>query len=140
MIDYVKYQPEHLLSMSGHVLHVDGDIKEDIADLHAYFPATTAMLNGEPIACFGVHLLWEGTGEAWAAFREDLPDVLPKTLVGATRVALDTMSEMVDRLQATVEKSNKPAQRFAEHYGFKKEGVLRKYRNGKDFIMYSRVK
>lgn len=139
MIEYVKYHPDHLLSMDGRLLITDEPVSREIAEYHSYFPATTVVCDEEVVACFGMNYLWSGVAEAWVAFRDDVPDRFPKSLAVGTRVALDTMANMVDRLQAVVDVNKDNAIRFVEHYGFEREGILKKYRHNRDYVMYARV-
>ena len=88
----------------------------------------------------GILPMGEGVGEAWFS-----PSPLflkrPRAAL-AVKDALETTIARtgVIRCQATVDADFEKGRRFAAYFGFKEEGLLRKYFRGKDHYMMARVK
>jgi RimJ/RimL family protein N-acetyltransferase len=107
-----------------------------------YGPAFTFTYKGEIIACAGVTIYWEGMGEVWLAPSKRWRS-LAKTAVIWTRDVLDALQDdyRLRRIQADVYADDETAQRFVEHYGFEREGLMRKYdAGGRDMIRYARIR
>jgi len=140
MIEYVPYQPEHFLKVSSNSVEMLMNDKLS-ADIHAYFPATTLLNDGVPIACWGVHEIWKGVGEVWAAIDKDILTIAPREFVIGTAGVFNEMLVHFHRLQCFVRADIEQANNFVKHYGFVEEGVLRQYSPDKeDYIMYARLK
>lgn len=107
-----------------------------------YGPAFTFLYDGAIIACAGVTIYWEGMGEVWLATSRIWPQ-FTKAAVIWTRDVLDFMQRewKLVRIQADVDAENETACRFIEHYGFIREGLMRKYDSlGRDMIRYARIR
>ncbi len=95
---------------------------------------------GEIVFCLGVHNMWSGVGEMWAAY-SPLAKKYPHTLE-ATRNILAIIFKDYVRLQASLDPVNCPEGiRLGEKTGFKPEGMMRRYGlHGEDMIMYALVR
>lgn len=107
-----------------------------------YGPAFSFLFDGQLIACAGVTIYWEGMGEVWLATSVRWSG-FSKAAVIWTRDILDYLQDnwRLRRLQADVDASNLVACRFIEHYGFVREGLMRKYDSlGRDMVRYARIR
>ncbi len=102
-----------------------------------------AFLDGETvIACGGVTIYWPGMGEVWLVTSRIWTRYLREIVVW-TRKLLDQLQEEnnLTRIQADVVSDNAGACRFAEHFGFVAEGLMRCYDVlGRDCIRYARIR
>lgn len=104
------------------------------------FPSITAMVGETYIACAGFIPLWPNTAELWARVS---PEAKPYK-VEFNQIALNFISDTARalrliRLQATVDREFVVAKRWINFLGFEEEGLLRKYFNDRDYIIYSRI-
>jgi hypothetical protein len=114
--------------------------REALAKDYAKGPAYTGLYDGEIIAIAGVMLMWKGVGEAWAMFAPDLGK--HKFFVHRmTKSILDQIAveHGLRRVQACVEASFVTGCRWIEALGFKGEGVMPEYFNGKTFIRFAKI-
>lgn len=90
--------------------------------------AFTCFLNGEPAACFGCSLLWDGVGEMWSVIG-DIARTKPiaMTKVGIAFTDISYISLGLHRLQITVKTDDKRAMSWARAIGFISEGTLKAY-------------
>lgn len=142
MITFVPYEPEHYIEISkDNTEGPSGFIDENSAKFHSVAPATTALNDGEPVACFGLTPLWNGVSELWARFSRPWAEKHPITLArGANFWLMDRMKDH-HRVQCYVVASNKKAVKFAEVIGFTEKYLLQSYGpNGEDFYLFSRVR
>lgn len=113
------------------------------ANLLEKLPGITAMVGEIYIACAGFIPLWPNTAELWAKVS---PEAKPYK-IEFNQIALNFISDTArafhfSRLQVTVDKEFLVARRWVEFLGFKEEndnGLLRKYFNDRDYILYSRI-
>ncbi len=90
--------------------------------------AVTALVNGMPVAVFGVIPLWPHVAELWSiisAPARRLPKQL--TMVGAAFCDIAAQSLRLHRLQITVRSDEERSLRWARHLGFEVEGLMRRY-------------
>jgi hypothetical protein len=104
------------------------------------FPSITAMVGETHIACAGFIPLWPNTAELWARVS---PEAKPYK-IEFNQIALNFISDTArafrfTRLQATVDEQFMVARRWVEFLGFHREGLLEKYFNDRDYIIYSRI-
>lgn len=104
------------------------------------FPSITEVVDKTYIACGGFILLWPNTAELWAKVSPECNQYV----VEMNQIALNFISDTaralhLSRLQATVDKEFLMAKRWIEFLGFKKEGLLKKYFNNRDYLMYSQI-
>jgi len=141
MIRFIPYQAEHAVEIAKSSLEKVGGEVEDAAIAHEFHPATTAIFEQMPVACFGVHELWPGVGDVWAIFRSDVMTLCPREFVQITREVLMDFMVPRHRIQCVVDASKEKAISFVEHYGFKREAIMRKYSaDERDFYLYARVR
>ena len=99
-------------------------------------------LEGHPIVIMGAIYKWGNYWTSWA-FVSDHGVKAPFCFVREVKAAIPQyMDELgIERLEATTNRSNKKARRFAEFLGFKHEGVLAKYGlDGEDYDVLSITK
>jgi len=138
-----KFREEDLTSILGEI--EPGQEKRHIKTAEArnkYGPAFTFLYCGKTIACAGVTIYWKGMGEVWLATSVNWKDFKKEAVIWA-RDVLDYLQDnwMLRRIQADVDAENETAQRFIEHYGFVKEGLMRKYDSlGRDMLRYARIR
>lgn len=109
--------------------------------LGQYGPAFTFWDQGKVVACAGATIFWKGCAEVWLTPGPEMKKY-GYSLVIQTRRVLDMFQRAygLRRLQADVVADNEVNRRFIEHYGFKAEGLMRKYDAlGRDCIRYSRI-
>jgi len=124
-----------------HVIHTGYDFdRELLADGHNTVGKT--LLKGDTVvAVGGVHIMWDGVGEAWTLVS---PDIERNGVVFA-RYAKKMFDAIIKennltRVQATIHVNDITAAQFASWLGFESEGVMRKYGiNGEDYIRVARV-
>lgn len=104
-------------------------------------PHYTILSRSEKIiACVGIHLMWEGTGEIWGLY-STLMRKYPMAWFESKRLLdLEQKKNGLKRLQAIVRCDWPEAVRFVQHLGFHLEGKLEAYGPwGADSMMYARV-
>mgnify|MGYP001301379494 CR=1 FL=1 len=91
------------------------------------------------VVCGGLHDLWPGVGDLWMTF-SPLARKYPYILVVIKKILAGWMN-WYWRIQGTSDATWPEAISFNEHFGAKREGVLRRYGpRGEDHIMYALVK
>jgi RimJ/RimL family protein N-acetyltransferase len=139
----IAFKEDHLTSILAEI--EPGQEARHIKTAEARFrygPAFTFIYKGEIIACCGVTIYWEGMGEVWLATSSRWGK-LAKSAVIWTRDILDYLQDnwKLRRIQADVDAENETACRFIEHYGFVREGLMRKYDSlGRDMVRYARIR
>lgn len=127
----VKFKPWHHMALTG---STDKTWAENIAKCG---PAYTGMIENTPIVCAGIAPQWHGRSMAWAVLGEGSgPHMI--AITRAVKSFLDSRPE--ERLEMQVKADFKPAHRWAKMLGFEWEGTMRKYCNGEDFDLYSRIR
>ena len=104
-------------------------------------PAYTVFINEEILLCMGIMKLWRGVGELWL-ITSPLVDKYPILTVKICKQYLrDTIRNIgFVRVQAIVRTDYDTGQRWAEMFGFKCEGEMKKYHGGMDFYRYALVR
>lgn len=85
----------------------------------------------------GIFERWEGCGMAWALLAQDFAD-RRFTVCKLMKRALDVSP--FDRVEAYVVDGHGAGEALLDHLGFAKEGVMRKFWQGRDFSLFSRVR
>ncbi len=85
----------------------------------------------------GIFERWEGCGMAWALLASDFAD-RRFTVYKLMKRALDVST--FDRVEAYVVGGHDAGEALLDHLGFAKEGVMRKFWQGHDFSLFSRVR
>jgi len=101
----------------------------------------TLLSGNKVVAVGGVHIMWDGVGEAWALVS---PKIEGNGIVFAryAKKMFDAIikDNKLTRVQATIHASDVTAAQFASWLGFESEGVMRKYgMNGEDYVRVARV-
>jgi RimJ/RimL family protein N-acetyltransferase len=147
-IEVIPYEPEHaFLILERNVRDADlyltslPDFEKWCIAWKQNGPAYTQIIEREIVMCAGVVLLDWRRGEAWTLL-SSLFYLYKKTCFKTIREYLSHIigQYQLRRVQTLIRPDMLPNQRFVEHLGFEKEGLLRMYGpNGEDFIMYGRV-
>lgn len=138
-----QFKVDHLLSLDEKTRLRLGLVPEWVEKAYAYEksgPCYTGFVDGEVIACAGVHLLWPGCGEAWAVVT---PKVYDNPLF-FHRAVKNLLQHIINkhklyRVQATVLDGFARGMKWLEVLGFECEGLMRKYLNDEDHWRYARV-
>ena len=125
---------------------VVGDELEVIGDFMPVPAETTVCLDdsGEPMAAFGFVQLWGDHAQVFASYSEEgmatkeSRAFIVKSLTEHLLAGLE--KHKFRRLQFIARAGNPFTRKFAKLIGFEEEGVLRRYMNGEDFIMFSRIR
>lgn len=102
-------------------------------------PAWTGTVDGDVIGAGGVHLFWDGVGEAWVELSPKAVNHA-KSVFRAIKRGLQIVwtAHTMKRIQATARVDMPSAHRLLEHLGFVREGRLRSYgQDGSDSYMYA---
>lgn len=90
--------------------------------------AFTCFLYGNPVACFGTTLLWDGVGEMWSVIGNEAKSrPLSMTKVGIAFADMSEISLGLHRLQITVKTSDNSAMKWARAIGFISECTMKSY-------------
>jgi hypothetical protein len=135
---YVPFVAEHAFSIeggefSGYSTQKLVGIQRMLETQAEYGFAVTCFYLGEPVACFGTTLLWNGVGEMWSVIG-DLARTRPLAMTRIARSFSD-ISEIalgLHRLQITVKTSDNRAMKWARAIGFISEGTLKAYSMDKE--------
>jgi hypothetical protein len=95
----------------------------------------TVVLDGKPIAIFGVSAVSNSTGSAWLVAIGDLP-VLPARMIATARKFVRGFSEIFEVLRTIVWEENESHRRWVQWLGFKEVGKLPYGRNGELFHIF----
>lgn len=147
-IENIQYEPAHAY------LILDNKVREQDMWLSAFpdwdkwvegwkdgGPARTLIIEHQIVCCGGIVLLEWNKGEAWTLF-STLINKYPKSVFRFVRDNLELLirEHELNRVQALINPYSDRSQRFAEHLGFEKEGLLRSFGpNGEDYLMYARI-
>lgn len=133
-----QFRPEDLIQIIG-----GDDWVRRGAEARAKGPAYTLYCaHGEVAACAGVTIYWEGMGEVWLELTEHARANHRVDLVVWTRRLLDLFAKehKLRRMQCDVLASSQERLHFVQHFGFKIEGLMRKYDVlGRDYYRLARI-
>lgn len=99
--------------------------------------ALAAVSDGRIVGIAGIFERWQDVGTAWALLSENFPDHR-FTAFRLMKRALD-VSPLV-RIEAQVAQGHEEGERLLRHLGFKEEGVMRKFWQGRDYTLFARVR
>jgi len=141
----IAFAGEHLHAFEpAPVFAADGcaaaDLDAQAAATLAAGPCWTAALDGRPVGCGGVVLLWRGVGEAWSLSAPGLGrHALGLHRIVAARLAAVRAEHALHRIQTSVHIDNTQGRRWAARLGFKEEGMMQGYGPlGDDFMRLAR--
>ena len=113
---------------------------EELAQSYLRGPAFSLFADGVIIAIAGIAIIWPGMGEAWALFGKDFKKhkitIHRETLRGLKWIAA---KHGLRRIQAAADRDNPMTSRWLYSLGFKFEGIMPEYWNGKTFSRFGRV-
>ena len=103
--------------------------------------AITGFRDGEIIACGGIMPLWKGVGEAWVV-TSPLVRVCSFSFVKVVWRRLKVFAGILDleRVQTTVDAEHEVSIKWVERMGFMREGLMRRYIDGRDFYRYALIR
>lgn len=102
--------------------------------------AMTTFIHGRPMAITGIVQFWNGVGELWSIFDDELR-LKPATMLRTGKSYCDIAMRylLLHRLQITVRTDDNRAINYAKHLGFDTESILRKYGpDGIDYLLMTR--
>lgn len=111
---------------------------EALAEAGPAYTATAVSEGGGEliVACIGTIPQWQGYQRAWALLSGDAGRCMVPLTRGISRW-LRFHNE--GRVDTAVDCTFEAAIRWAKMLGFKREGVMEKYRDGRDFYLYAQV-
>lgn len=142
-IDYVKEHADEILNrgMSKNYPKSLLGIKQNTKRFELQGWGYTLIDEGYPVLCGGITPMWHGVGEIWFFGSSMLDDHPIKYIKSFKKRALEMVEEKeIIRLQATVRQEFDGAKRFAEWWGMKEEGLMKKYFGGHDYYIMGWVK
>lgn len=106
--------------------------------LQAHGSCWTATVRGDAIASIGLITFWEGRRYAWAFLADDFP----QHALSITRAIHRWLRyHGAGRIETAVEPRDEKAVRWAERFGFVREGLMRHWTpEGTDMYLYARVR
>jgi RimJ/RimL family protein N-acetyltransferase len=98
----------------------------------------TATVDGSPIACVGLIQWWAGRRYVWCY----LSDNFCRHTVALTRAIHRWLKYHGEgRLETAIDPQNEKAIRWAERFGFEREGLMRRWtETGADMFLYARIR
>lgn len=135
-LNYFKIRPEQAEAIPDPLM-----FKRSVSDCGGRYNLA-GTVDGHTFLCVGILPMWDGVGEIWTMFSEDAS----KHFKHNTREFLQTIRHYLElvpyrRLQTIVKKDFKIGQKFVEHLGFKKEGLLKQYdMHKRDYYRYALLK
>lgn len=123
-----------------HLQHIEATIEVKASmELLAKWPGASAWTfveGGKITAIAGVIGIHPGNMEVWVHITPDIERHKLSTLKDAGK-QLNKVKAGVDRLQASVKADFEQGKAFVSFFGFKCEGLMRKFKDGEDYYMYS---
>ena len=116
-----------------------GDLKAVLTLYLQHGDAQVALVDGVPQALAGVVPVWQGVGQTWLVLNPEA-ERYAKTILRTIREELPKIAEArrYHRLQTWVNATDLQSQRFAQAYGLKLEGCMKKFNaKGEDFLVYA---
>lgn len=93
------------------------------------------------VFCAGLIRLWCGTGELWLVCDNRISHYVRELYQYAKHLLEHTMDLMsLVRAQTEIQSDWEVALKFAERMGFRREGLLKKFKDGQDYFMYARIR
>ena len=102
--------------------------------------AKTLLVDGVPLACGGVIVLWDKVGEGWLVVSKDVNERKVEIAYFLRNVIDETMKELkLKRLQVAVRTDFEKGKKFVEFLDFEFEGVMHSYfPDGSNAFLYAR--
>jgi hypothetical protein len=141
MIEFsTELRPSMALELEPH----EGQAKQypltptNLYELLSRGPAWAVRLNGKLVAVGGHTPIWAGRTVLWGYLGADCGPALP-TMTREVLRQIKTIKVEFPRIEAYADRHHKAGNRWLRILGFKHEGVMRKFCNGVDYSLYSRV-
>lgn len=103
-------------------------------------PSWAVRLDGKLVAIGGHCPVWQGRTILWGYLGADCGPALRVMTREVKRVVNDELLVEFDRIEAYAERNHENGKQWLRMLGFKREGVMRKFMLGHDYIMYAKVK
>jgi RimJ/RimL family protein N-acetyltransferase len=142
MLELVRLQPEHLFQFTPQAAQsaVLGMLTEEYARslVEQSKVGWTGLVDGHVVGCAGLAECWPGRAEAWTLLADDAFGVFRQI----HRTVRDVLAKSPwHRVEMKVDASHDAAIRWAEHLGFVREALMRKYTaDQRDVYLYAKVK
>ena len=101
-------------------------------------PAWAVRLDGRVVAIGGHTPVWPGRTILWGYLGADCGPALAVMTKEIKRQVRDMLVEF-PRMEAYAERNHAEAHRWLKLLGFKSEGLMRKFYNGRDYVLYAKV-
>ena len=102
-------------------------------------PAWAVRLDGKLVAIGGHTPLWPGRTALWGYLAGDCGPALP-VMTRRVRKEVAALAVEFSRIEAYAERHHEQGNRWLLMLGFKKEGVMRKFANNRDYVLYARTR
>ena len=132
----VQFELGHLDLLNEDIISASGVTVERIRELALSNPDDVMMtfIDKDRIVCIsGIVEVWEGVGEAYNLLTKYLEPMHAR----GVKKEFDIRIGLYDRIQTHSEAGT--YERWHELLGFSREGYLKKYMDGKDYILWARV-
>ena len=140
MIEFVPARPEMIRMFNlqaAQRLTGQTSTEAELAGAIAAGFAVAAVDEGRILGMAGVAPKWEGSAIAWGLLSGSIGATFPVLHRAAARYfAVAPFA----RIEAHVAVEHPAGARWVEMLGFQKEGVMRKFFNSRDFLLYARVR
>ena len=101
-------------------------------------PAWSVRLDGKLVALGGHTPVWPGRTILWGYLGGDCGPALAAMTKEVRRNVRDMLVEF-PRMEAYAERHHVPGHRWLKLLGFKQEGLMRKFYNDRDYVLYAKV-
>lgn len=137
MIQIIPFKAEHAYEISN---NPDEVVARAMIGYEKSNMAFTAVCDEGILCCGGLVIPWQGMGSVWTV-NGKLVKKYPITFHKLIRRWLECYQNTygLNRIQALVDPMNYTNVRWIEALGFKREGIMKKYYNGKDYCLYAKV-
>ena len=140
----IRFEAEHLLAVNNPLRDVYG-VRMILDQGRAYEVglAYTVCLGERKLGCAGILVRWQGTGVVWTWLSEELFNRYKFWLHREIRTLLPQAVEFYGlwRVESDAPINNQVSCKWLEAFGFKNEGVMRKYGyDGADHYRYAWVR
>lgn len=101
-----------------------------------------AVIDGRVLGAGGIARSWKGTGTAWTVLTEELTSRHKKSLHKWVRRLFPLLVKTLDltRVQADALARSGVNCAWLERLGFESEGIMRKYKDGEDYVRFAWVR
>jgi hypothetical protein len=110
----------------------------NLYELQSAGPSWHVRRNGELVALGGYTLLWKGRAVVWGYLGVNSGPSMP-AMTRKVRQTLDDLALEFPRIEAYASRNYGAASRWLVLLGFRREGLMRKFADGRDYFMYART-